>query len=166
MVDIIEGNEQHIPSIVEIAEKTWRVTYASILKPDELNYMLKAIYGEQELKKVMREGSQKFLLLKDKSGFQGFASFGARREDPTIFKLHKIYILPQNQGKGYGKFLLDEIKNRLRKQGINTLDLNVNRYNPAKEFYKKLGFTIIREEDVPIGEYWMNDYVMRLEISP
>jgi ribosomal protein S18 acetylase RimI-like enzyme len=42
--------------------------------------------------------------------------------------------------------------------------LNVNRNNEAKEFYKKLGFKIIREEDIPIGQYWMNDYVMRLTI--
>jgi ribosomal protein S18 acetylase RimI-like enzyme len=40
--------------------------------------------------------------------------------------------------------------------------LNVNRYNPAKDFYEKLGFKIILEEDIPIGQYWMNDYVMRL----
>jgi diamine N-acetyltransferase len=166
MVDIIEGNEEHIACIVEIAEKTWRSTYATILQPDQMNYMLQAIYGEQELKKVMREASQKFLLLKDELGFQGFASFGVRREDPTVFKLHKIYILPQNQGKGYGTILINEIKNRLRKEGITTLDLNVNRYNPAREFYMKLGFSVIREEDVPIGEYWMNDFVMRLEISP
>ena len=165
MMNIIEGNELHIPSIVEIAEKTWRVTYASILHPDQMDYMLKSIYGEQELKKVMRDGSQKFLLLKDSVGFQGFASYGARPEDPTIFKLHKLYILPQNQGKGYGKILLDEIKNHLVRQGINTLELNVNRYNPAKEFYKKLGVIIVREEDVPIGEYWMNDYVMRCVIG-
>ena len=165
MIDIIEGNEGHIPTIVEIAVKTWHATYASILEPKQMTFMLEAIYGEHELQKVMKEGSQKFLLLRDKRGFQGFASYGARKEDPAIFKLHKIYILPHNQGKGYGRLLLEEIKNRVRKHGSSILDLNVNRYNPAREFYKKLGFVIIREEDVPIGEYFMNDYVMRLEIG-
>jgi hypothetical protein len=37
----------------------------------------------------------------------------------------------------------------------------VNRYNNAKSFYEKMGFAIVREEDIPIGPYWMNDYVMR-----
>ena len=45
------------------------------------------------------------------------------------------------------------------------LDLNVNRHNQAQEFYKKLGFKIIREEDVPVGQYFMNDYVMRLNLE-
>jgi diamine N-acetyltransferase len=44
---------------------------------------------------------------------------------------------------------------------VSILDLNVNRHNPAKSFYEKIGFTVLREEDVPIGPYWMNDYVMR-----
>lgn len=164
MVDIIEANETHAPKIADIAEITWAATYHAILSPEQMRFMLDAIYGENELKKVMRDGSQTFLLLKDQDGFQGFASFGVRKEDSQVYKLHKIYVLPTNQGKGYGSLLIDEVKKRLQTQGIKALDLNVNRHNPAQEFYKKLGFKIIREEDVPIGPYWMNDYVMRLRI--
>lgn len=164
MVFIIEGNEEHIPAIVQMAEKTWRATYSEILSADQMDYMLKTIYGKEVLAKVIQNGSQKFLLLKDGNGLQGFVSFGARPEDPDIFKIHKLYVLPANQGKGYGTILIEEVKKRLRLNGITTLDLNVNRYNPAKEFYGKLGFEIVREEDVPIGPYWMNDYVMRLRI--
>lgn len=164
MIQLIEANEAHIPSIVAIAEKTWHATYTEILSAEQLDYMLNTIYGTQALTKVMADGSQQFLLLEDHRGIQGFVSFGARREDPQVWKIHKLYILPENQGKGYGKILIAEVKERMRQMGINTLDLNVNRYNPAQHFYRKMGFTIIREEDVPIGRFWMNDYVMRLEI--
>jgi GNAT superfamily N-acetyltransferase len=162
MFSIVDGNEEHIPVIAEIAEITWRITYAKILSVDQLEYMLHSLYGPVELAKVMREGSQKFLLIKDETKFQAFASFGMRPEDPNIFKLHKIYVLPESHGKGYGTVLIEEIKRRLERQGIKILDLNVNRYNPARVFYSKLGFEIVREEDVPIGPYFMNDYVMRL----
>ena len=164
MVKILEATVAEIPLIQEIAEITWKATYSHILSGEQLRFMLDAIYSPQELQKVMMEGSQKFLILKDKQGYQGFASFGARKEEPGVFKLHKIYILPQNQGKGYGSLLIAEVKRRLTIKGINILDLNVNRNNDATEFYKKLGFKIIREEDIPIGQYWMNDYVMRLVI--
>ena len=164
MVKILEATVEEIPVIQEIAEIAWKATYSHILAREQLRFMLDAIYSHQELAKVMTEGSQKFLILEDKEGHQGFASFGARKEEPGVFKLHKIYIMPKNQGKGYGSLLIDEIKRRLTIQGINVLDLNVNRNNEAREFYKKLGFKIIREEDVPIGQYWMNDYVMRLTI--
>jgi ribosomal protein S18 acetylase RimI-like enzyme len=45
------------------------------------------------------------------------------------------------------------------------LELNVNKYNPALGFYKKLGFSVISEEVIEIGEgYVMDDYIM--ELSP
>jgi ribosomal protein S18 acetylase RimI-like enzyme len=165
MIDIVEANETHIPKIVEIAEKTWAATYTPILSPGQLRFMLDTLYSESALAKVMRENSQKFLLIYDENGFQGFASYGIQPEDPQTFKLHKIYILPENQGKGYGALMIDKVKKLLLNQGVKALDLNVNRNNPALHFYKKLGFKIIREEDIPIGQYWMNDYVMRLELQ-
>ena len=164
MIALFEGNEGHIPSIVEIAEKTWRATYTAILSTEQLDYMLAAIYGTPALTAVMRNGSQQFLLLKDGHGIQGFISFGARPEDPQVVKIHKLYVLPENHGKGYGTILIEEVKKRMRVKGLTTLDLNVNRYNPAQHFYRKLGFSVLREEDVPIGQFWMNDYIMRLEI--
>ncbi len=164
MIEIIEGNEGHIPSIVEIAEKTWHATYSKILSPEQLDYMLQTIYGTGALTNVIRDGSQKFLLLKDSHGIQGFVSFGARPENPEIWKVHKLYVLPENQGNGYGTVLIEEVKKRMREKGITTLDLNVNRHNPAQHFYRKMGCAVIREEDVPIGRFWMNDFVMRVEI--
>ena len=164
MIAVFEGNEGHIQTIVEIAEKTWRATYTTILSTEQLDYMLAAIYGTTALTNVMRNGAQQFLLLKDDQGIQGFISFGARPEDPQVVKIHKLYVLPENHGKGYGTLLIEEVKKRMRAIGITTLDLNVNRYNPAQHFYRKLGFSVLREEDVPIGQFWMNDYVMRLEI--
>jgi diamine N-acetyltransferase len=164
MVEITEANEKHIPVIVEIAETTWAATYRTILTQEEMRYMLDSIYSAHSLQRVIADGSQKFLLLKDKQGYAGFASYGKRQGDPGVFKLHKIYVLPRHQGKGYGKLLIDAVKEQLRAQHATTLDLNVNRYNPAQHFYKKLGFKVIREEDVPIGQYFMNDYVMRLEL--
>lgn len=164
MIKIFDGNEEHIPTIAQIADKTWHHTYAEILSAEQLNYMLATIYDTATLTSAMRNGTQQFLLLKDNHGFQGFISFGTRPEDPHIFKIHKLYVLPENQGKGYGKILIDEVKKRMRARGIKKLDLNVNRFNPAQHFYRKLGFRVLREEDIPIGPFWMNDYVMRLEI--
>ena len=55
---------------------------------------------------------------------------------------------------------MDAVINNIKASGGQVLELNVNRYNKALVFYEKMGFRTIREEDVPIGPYWMNDYVM------
>lgn len=164
MFTILEATESDIPVIQNIAEKTWWPTYGSILTKEQLQYMLDHIYGDEPLKKVIKEKLQNFILLRDENGVQGFASYGMRAGDVHVYKLHKIYVLPENHGKGYGKHLLNHVVDQVRRAGGNTLDLNVNRFNKAKAFYEKLGFEVIAEEDVPIGPYFMNDYVMRLAL--
>lgn len=165
MFTFSDAGPEDIPVIQQIAEKTWWPTYSPILTPQQIRYMLDAIYGTKTLEEVMQNGSQKFILLRDEHGTQGFASYGPRPDDSNIFKLHKIYVLPENHGKGYGRLLIEEVRRRVSNAGSHILDLNVNRYNKARYFYEKLGFRVIREEDVPIGPYFMNDYVMRLNFD-
>lgn len=164
MVRILHATLNDIPVIRSLAEETWWPTYSAILTVEQIRFMLNAIYGEQELKNVITRGSQTFIILRDEKGPQGFASYALRSDDHSICKLHKIYILPENHGKGYGKALIGEVKQRAINLGASTLQLNVNRSNPAITFYEKQGFKIVREEDVPIGPYWMNDFVMQLHL--
>lgn len=164
-VSIRDAAIPDIELIRQLAEQTWWPTYTPLLTHEQVRYMLDTIYSAETLERVMKDGSQHFIILYDDRGPQGFASYGLRSGETNVFKLHKLYVLPDNQGKGYGRSLIEEVKRRIRRQNSHTLDLNVNRFNPAKSFYEKLGFRIIREEDISIGPYWMNDYVMRLVIN-
>ncbi len=93
----------------------------------------------------------------------GFASFSPKEEEISVFHLYKIYVPPRQQGTGTGKMLLDYVINAIKKRGATALTLNVNRYNKARYFYEKRGFTIAHEVDIDIGEgYFMNDYIMKL----
>jgi ribosomal protein S18 acetylase RimI-like enzyme len=165
MIRILDATQDDIPTIQSLAEKTWWPTYSSIITAEQIRFMLNKIYSVETLQEVMTNGSQTFIILHDEHGPQGFASYGMRSEDPSICKLHKIYVLPENHGKGYGKMLIEEIKKRILALNIQTLDLNVNRFNRARSFYEKIGFKVIQEENVSIGPYWMNDYIMRLDLK-
>ena len=59
--------------------------------------------------------------------------------------------------------MLRFIMNEISLEEVNYLELNVNRQNIAVGFYKKLGFNIVAEEDISIGNgFFMNDYVMQI----
>jgi len=163
MLQILNATSSDIPAIIRIAETTWWPTYGAILTAEQIRYMLDKIYTPEALKKQMQDGGQQFIIGADEQGTKGFASYGPRREDPDTYKLHKLYVLSDTQHRGYGRALIDEVKTRMVKLNKHRLDVNVNRFNKAVLFYQKYGFRIIREEDVPIGPYWMNDYVMQLE---
>jgi ribosomal protein S18 acetylase RimI-like enzyme len=165
MIKVVNASVERIPEIQKIAEETWWPTYSQILTAEQLRYMLDTIYSKSSLSESMANGTQQFIVLEENDVVQGFASYGRRPENEMIFKLHKIYVKPGNQGKGYGKMLMDEVVDRIKQKQARALDLNVNRFNKAKTFYEKLGFSVIREEDVSIGPYFMNDYVMRLQLD-
>ena len=165
MFKIRTAAEADIRSIIDIAEATWWPTYSPILTEEQIRFMLAAIYSPEILRSQMQNGIQRFLVLVEEGKIQAFASFGPRAEHPGVYKIHKLYVLPGNHRKGYGRALIDDIKTRSTLEGADKLDLNVNRDNPARYFYEKIGFKIIREEDVPIGPYWMNDYVMQLDVA-
>ena len=84
----------------------------------------------------------------------------------NIYKLDKIYVLPSQQGKGTGKFVIDYIVNEIKQKGATALQLQVHRKNKAINFYEKLGFVIIEEKDFDIGHgIFMNDYVMEKQLA-
>jgi len=153
-----------IETIRRIAEQTWRHTYSSILEKEQIDYMLNEIYSVEKIASQLKHDTQTYLLLIEHGKPEAFAGYSPREEDPEIYKLHKLYCLPETQGKGYGKILINEVISKTLEAGKHTLDLNVNRYNKAKSFYEKMGFEVIYEEDIPIGKYWMNDFVMRKEL--
>src|SRR5687767_4091930 len=134
MFKIAEATLSDIPTIIKIAEQTWWPAYSSILNADQIKYMLDAIYSPELLTSQITSGSQTYLLLSASGNIHAFASFGTRPENPAIYKLHKLYVLPGNQKKGYGEALIHDVIRRVREKGVHILDLNVNRYNPARGF--------------------------------
>jgi GNAT superfamily N-acetyltransferase len=108
-------------------------------------------------------GEQRFFLCYDGDEAVGFAAFGEKNDHD--WHLHKIYILPGRQGKGIGRFIIEKITETIQPLGARALQLNVNRYNKAKDFYERIGFTVLRAEDIDIGSgYFMNDYIMELKL--
>jgi GNAT superfamily N-acetyltransferase len=164
MYFIIKATPNDVETIRDIAEKTWRHTYSPILEKEQIDYMLGEIYSVEKITSQLKHDTQIYLLLIEDEKPVAFAAYSPREEDSEIYKLHKLYCLPETQGKGYGKILINEVAAKTFEAGKHTLDLNVNRHNKAKSFYEKMGFEVAYEEDIPIGKYWMNDYVMRKEL--
>jgi RsiW-degrading membrane proteinase PrsW (M82 family)/ribosomal protein S18 acetylase RimI-like enzyme len=159
---IKKAQPSDIPLIQKMAYEIWPVTYGNILPQEQLAYMLELIYSHHSLAAQMQKGDE-FVLVYDEETPVGFASFGLT--EPDVFKLHKLYVATSQQGRGTGRFLIDQLIKAMKTKGATALRLNVNRHNPAKNFYEKLGFIVQREEDIDIGNnYWMNDYVMQKDI--
>ncbi len=167
MIHFRKATIDDIPLIRELTFKVWPQTYAGILSGEQIDYMLDLMYSSDSLQKQMEELHHQFIIGFDAEEPVAFASFSAKPDsDNRIWRVHKIYILPGRQGLGIGRKSLDQIAADLMPLGATTLELNVNRHNPARSFYERIGFVIVGEQDIDIGNgYYMNDYVMKLELG-
>lgn len=155
---IREATIADIAAIRHIAYHTWPKAYGDILSKEQLDYMLEWMYSENALAEQFQKGHC-FFMADLANSSMGFASVSA--EGNHIYKLNKLYVLPDTQKTGAGKALLHKVIQYTKEHGGNRLQLQVNRNNNAKNFYEKHGFTIILEADLEIGNgFLMNDYIM------
>ncbi|MEO6187996.1 MAG: GNAT family N-acetyltransferase [Ginsengibacter sp.] len=156
---------EDIPLIQNLAHQTWPDGYGNILSAEQLEYMLEKFYSTSSLRNQFVNLHHNFILVLDENVPVGFASFSSKETNISIHRLHKIYVLPTQQGTGTGKLLLDYVIEKSRAAGAIFLELNVNRNNKARHFYEKQGFKVEEEADIDIGNgFYMNDYIMRLQL--
>lgn len=111
----------------------------------------------------MKDGCQ-FIIVYEETEPVGFASF--QHPGNNIYKLHKLYILQAQQGKGTGRFAIESVINEIKREGATALQLQVYKKNKAKEFYHKMGFEVIDEISLDIGNgFFMNDFIMEKKIN-
>lgn len=156
-------DSSEVPIIRELAHQIWPDTFGEILSQEQIHYMLKWMYSLDTLSKQLSEGHHFFLYEEHgvPLGFMGIELF-----DDCRVKIHKLYVLPDTQGKGVGKQFIAFVKTWAQEHGAHAVFLNVNRFNKAVDFYKNIGMTIIKTEDIDIGNgYLMEDYVMEIKLS-
>jgi len=162
-MNIVVATKEQLAIVKNLAYKIWPNAYETILSKAQLDYMLEMIYSIDSLEKQFNNGHI-FLLIEDNQNFIGFASYEINCNNSNKTKLQKLYVLPEIQGKGIGKQVIDYIKDKVVLSNNLALFLNVNKFNKAKDFYQKYGFQIIKEEVIDIGNnYIMDDYVMEIE---
>lgn len=159
--DAVTGD---IPLVRRLAQEIWPETYGQLLSKDQLTYMLDLFYSPGALETQMREG-HRFLILEEDGVPQGFADF-SEIDPPGTVKLHKLYVLPGAQGKGWGRQLMEQVITLSSALEAHAIQLQVKRDNKAKHFYEKMGFRVLHELDLEIGGgYFMRDYVMQYDIA-
>ena len=163
MLSIRTATIDDIPVIRQLTYKVWPQTYASLLSQEQIDYMLELMYSEASLKQQLESGCR-FIIVYDRNDPVGFASY--QEIKPAIWKLHKLYILSDQQGKGIGRFVIDYIIKEIGQHKAKALQLQVKKDNKAKFFYEKIGFKIIEEIRLDIGNgFVMDDYIMEKTVG-
>ena len=160
---IRKAAESDISAISELAERIWWPSYRNIISDEQISFMLNDMYSAESLKEQMGSGIE-FLIVEKENLPVAFAGYSLTNTENQVYKLHKLYVLPTEQGRGTGRKLIEQVSSLATAKGGKILELNVNRGNPAHHFYSKIGFDIYQTVDINYHHFVLNDYVMRKKL--
>lgn len=164
-MQIVEATTDHIYNIQVLSNVIWPVTFSNILSQEQIAYMMDMMYSTSSLEKQMKELNHHYLLAEEDGEYLGYLSYEFNYKGMPITKIHKIYVLPSVQGKGVGRLFINVVSELALKNNNTLLSLNVNRYNKAIDFYKRMGFDFFANENIDIGNgFLMEDYVMNKDL--
>ena len=154
-----------IPALRALAAEIWRHSYAPILSAGQIEYMLGLMYSEARIREEIADG----ICWEIYHLAETPIAFLATSHDPDgRMKLHKLYLHPRYQSRGYGQTLLAHVAEKARACGAREIWLQVNKRNQrAIAAYHRAGYHIAREAVFDIGGgYRMDDYLMALSLPP
>ena len=144
-----------------ISDVIWPETFAEILSPEQIRYMMKMMYAPEVMERELADGHHFELVLVDGRD-AGYIVCSAYAE-PGTAKLHKVYLLSQYHGRGVGQRMLAHACDRCRALGFTSVLLAVNKRNVrAQKAYLRFGFVNEKAVKCDIGNgFFMDDYLMR-----
>jgi diamine N-acetyltransferase len=143
-----------LPLVIDLAWRIWPVAYAGILTPEQIENLLTRIYDIENLAAECAEG-HRFWAAYDDGVALGYAS--GYREGAVVW-LKKLYVLPECQGRGVGRALMQSVVAAfLPAEEIRLLVNGGNR--AAQKFYARCGFSRAGEVPVQMGDFHFTDYV-------
>ena len=154
-----------VPELIALARVVWQDTYPALIPQAQIDHMLAERYRPEALNShcgAPQPGWGECWMTACLDGAMvGFACLETT-DQPGEFKLDKLYVHPQVQGRGVGRALVEWAASCARGGGGQTLVLAVNKGNArALAAYRAYGFrqraAVCRE----IGHgFVMDDFIM------
>jgi GNAT superfamily N-acetyltransferase len=164
--EILPAGEEHLPALAELAGVIWRQHYPGIISHEQIDYMLGKMYVLDVLREDLRLREIRFYQLVMDGRMAGFGAIGPL-EALGVWKLYKLYLLPELHGRGLGSRLLQHCEDEARRFGARRLLLAVNKRNARPiAAYQRNGFAVIQSVVTDFGGgFVMDDFIMAKELK-
>ena len=152
---IVPLSRPDLPRVTAIAGVTWPIAFKGLIPDAEIPKIVEKIYSTTQLEADMDNGHAFWIAQVDG---KDLAFCAAYKEDNTVW-LKKLYVLPEAQGLGLGRLLMQTAIDHFAPAGEISLFVK-NDNEKAIGFYRQAGFSIARETPVVMGHMHFTDYVM------
>ena len=152
-----------LPAIVRLLIRIWQEQYHSFL-PQAFLHNMDFDRQLQRHKSYVEKGASYLIAENQQEELLGFCSFGENRDafPASKWELYTLYVAPEQQRKGIGKSLIDEMQKQFERG--EEVAVWVMKANPFRHFYEKRGFTLVGEKEVDFGDFEVAHWVMTFSI--
>ncbi len=131
--------------IASTRQKVWDATYRGIYPDEMIDQFSLDWHAARDEKRIADKDVQSYLVL-DGDSCVGYYVFGDVTHSGE-FWLMSLYLLPQYQGRGLGKRIMQVIADYARNQGCRNMFLYCDPQNTnALGFYAHLGGKVVAED--------------------
>ena len=140
-----------VETIRRLTWTTWIDAYGSFIPEVDLKQYFDSVYSVEELSQLLGTPHFRGLLAEADGVAAGYAKVRYAPGEARCY-VSSLYILPEFQGMGVGKVLLEEAERRALAFGVKEIWLGVMVQNTrALEWYLRKGFVFVEEQPFTMG---------------
>jgi ribosomal protein S18 acetylase RimI-like enzyme len=152
--------------LADFAARTFRETFASDNRPEDMDLYLSRSYGMSQQAAELANPDISTLLAEVDGQLAGYAQVRPNAAPDCVrgkkpLELWRFYVAAAYHGRGVASVLMDSVTGEARARQAQTLWLAVWERNPrAQAFYRKCGFADMGSQVFILGTDAQNDRVM------
>ena len=143
--------ESDLASIRRIIWQSWISTYSSFIPENDLRSYFDTHYTDASLLSMFGDPLTHGFVAEMDDQIAGYVRLFFNRDEKRLY-VPSLYFLPEFQGQGMGKRLLEAAEGYAKEKHLDELWIGVMVKNrQALVFYRKVGFQFVREEPFTMG---------------
>jgi ribosomal protein S18 acetylase RimI-like enzyme len=148
-----------LASIRRITWQSWISAYASFIPESDLKSYFDIHYTEGAFLDMFNDPLAQGFVAETDDQIAGYARLFLNRDENRLY-VPSLYFLPDFQGQGMGRQLLEAAEEYAAERGLDELWIGVMVENrQALVFYRKVGFQFVREEPFTMGKTTVNHLI-------
>lgn len=157
-------------TLSRIATETFRNTYAAYNTPKNMRDYIATYFNPARIKEELSHPEIHYFFALHGETIVGYIKLnegGSQTESkfPNTLEIERIYVLPEEHGKGYGAILLSKAIEVAKQKKFPQIWLGVwDQNTKAISFYERMGFYKDGIHPFVLGDDPQRDYLMKLDL--
>ncbi|TMU54988.1 GNAT family N-acetyltransferase [Flagellimonas algicola] len=157
-----------LDTLIQISKDTFIAAFEAENEPEDFREYIESAFSKEQLQKELLNQHSQFFFVFENVDLVGYFKVNKDQaqtdvKDKDSLELERIYVVGHHQGKGIGAWMLQQVIDLAKDNGMDYVWLGVWEHNPgAIRFYQKYGFTKFGTHPYYIGDDQQTDWLLRL----